>query len=81
MVVGVVAASGAAQVPRLNPAHPRSRRLEVWGEAKHTEGSGCAMGVCLLWQHPSLSGYPLPFPPKARQVWEKVRRQFPPSLR
>ena len=35
MVVGVVAASGAAQVPRLNPAHPRSRRLEVWGEADH----------------------------------------------
>ena len=37
MVVGVVAASGAAQVPRFNPAHPRSQRLEVWGEAKHTE--------------------------------------------
>ena len=55
MVVGVVAASGAAQVPRFNPAHPRRQRLEVWGEADHKTtcgnlGRGAALiVVAIMW--------------------------------
>lgn len=73
--MAAAADSGAAQVPRSDLAQPRvlprSWGTESRGAARHTGGLGCKLGVCLLAAHITFLR-PLPFPPGARQGWEKV---------